>query len=188
MNKQLSQRTLDDIAVLLKIKKRVLSLITHIMDCECYTVGKRLYLREVSVYDVLEKKTFTYHIYYSKGIIPRTRTVNYQIYKVHGLPIVHNKMTNDFYTIDEVYSFLKQHFFQKNVFVAYKGGRIEYDILSELDTKSVNLEVLGCSKYSELILEYNIKQECCCYHLSDMYHCSGHEVKVFAQFICENKN
>ncbi len=186
MNKQLFQRTLDDIDVLLKIKKRVLNLIAHIMDCECYTVGERMYLREVSVYDVLKKETFMYHIYHSEGIIPHTKTVNYQIHKVHGLPIEHDKITNDFYTTDEVYSFLKQHFSKKNVLVAYKGGRIEYDILNELNTKSVNLEVLGCSKYSELISKYNIKQECCCYHLSDIYHCSGHEVKVFAQFICEN--
>ena len=69
MNKQLFQRTLADIGFLLKIKKRVLNSITHIMDCECYTVGKQVYLREVSVYDVLKEETFMYHVYYSTGII-----------------------------------------------------------------------------------------------------------------------
>ena len=185
MNKQLFQRTLDDIDVLLKIKKHVLNSVTHIMDCECYTVNKRMRLREVSIHTVLTKETFIYHTYHLKGEIPYTKTVNYQIHKVHGLPIVHSKITKDFYTTDEVYVFLK-HLSGKNVLVAYKGGRVEYDILTELNTKSVNLEVFGCPKYRELILKHNMKQECCCYHLNDSYHCSGHEVKMFARFVSEN--
>jgi hypothetical protein len=168
------------------MKKHVLGSVTHIMDCECYTVNKRMRLREVSIHNVCDKKTFTYHIYHLKDEIPYTKTVHYQIYKIHGLPIVHSKITKDFYTTDEVYFFLKQHFLEKDVLVAYKGGRVEYDILAGLDTKSVNLEVFGCPKYKELILKHNMKQECCCYHLNDSYHCSGHEVKMFARFVSEN--
>ncbi len=45
---------------------------------------------------------------------------------------------------------------------------------------AVNIELLGCPKYKDLLLEYNTKQECCVYHLNNTFHCSGHEVKMFA--------
>ena len=54
--------------------------------------------------------------------------------------------------------------------------------------KSINLEILGCKRYDQLLSIYGIAAKCCCYHLLGDYHCSKHEVEVFALFIKEIVN
>jgi hypothetical protein len=54
--------------------------------------------------------------------------------------------------------------------VAYKGGVIER-------------EILGCEKYSNLITKYGISPVRCRYHNAGDYHCSRHEVQIFALFL-----
>jgi hypothetical protein len=67
--------------------------------------------------------------------------------------------------------------------VAYKGGVIERDLLKRLGTKEINLEILGCEKYSNLITKYGISPVRCHYHNAGDYHCSRHEVQIFALFL-----
>jgi hypothetical protein len=47
--------------------------------------------------------------------------------------------------------------------VAYKGGVIERDLLKFLGTKGINLEILGCDKYNNLITKYGILPVRCRY-------------------------
>jgi hypothetical protein len=69
--------------------------------------------------------------------------------------------------------------------VAYKGGDIERNLLNNMGVQCINLEVLTCPKYVDLLTKYGYQQECCPYHIAQSYHCSRHEVKVFTQFIEE---
>ncbi len=51
-NKQHPQFTPADANVFAEIKSNVTGCITHVMDCECYIVNKKWYVREVSVFDI----------------------------------------------------------------------------------------------------------------------------------------
>ena len=67
--------------------------------------------------------------------------------------------------------------------VAYKGGDIERNLLNNMGVRCINLEILGCPKYVDLLTKYGFVSECCSFHMTDTYHCSRHEVKVFMHFV-----
>ncbi len=88
---------------------------------------------------------------------------------------------------DAVMFFFKPTLSNSNTLVAYKGRTIEYKTLKSMNVKSINIEILGCPKYENLLSKYNIEHKCCKYHKSNLFHCSGHEVEVFTRFINEIK-
>ena len=63
LTKQTNQCDSFDMKVLREMEFEILRSITHIMDCECYSVGKRQYLREISVYNVNNKQLFSLQVY-----------------------------------------------------------------------------------------------------------------------------
>jgi hypothetical protein len=77
---------------------------------------------------------------------------------------------------------LRDEFLVRADLVAYKG-KIERDLLKLLGTKGINLEILGCDKYDNLITKYGISPVRCRYHNPGDYHCSRHEVQIFALFL-----
>ena len=46
-----------------KHKNEIVNRVTHIIDCEAYTLVKKHYLREISIYRVCDGRTFSYQIY-----------------------------------------------------------------------------------------------------------------------------
>jgi hypothetical protein len=118
------------------------------------------------------------------------RGVCYQIRRIHGLPIVRRRVDDNFYLYDEVMQRLYDMFKNADL-IGYKGGTIERNMLNKMCVNSINLEVLGCPKYSLLLSKYGVEQHTCGYHLrnGDVYHCSGHKLpkigNCFAQ-ICQN--
>ena len=163
-------------------KNNIINRITHVIDCEAYTLSKAHYLREISVHRISDNRTFSYQIYtpdlhlYDKNIV-------YQVKYIHGLPQVHTRRTKDFLLYGEALKILRDEFLARADLVAYKGGIIERDLLKLLGTKGINLEILGCDKYSDLITKYGISSVRCHYHNAGDYHCSRHEVQVFAFFL-----
>jgi hypothetical protein len=68
--------------------------------------------------------------------------------------------------------------------VGYKGGNIERDLLNMLGVSCINMEIMACPKYEQLLSKYNVEPETCGYHIKrGRYHCSRHEVKLFSQFL-----
>jgi hypothetical protein len=55
---------------------------------------------------------------------------------------------------------LRQEFIQNADLIAYKGT-IERDLLHHMGFKSINLEILGCEKYDQLLTKYGIVAKCC---------------------------
>ena len=163
-------------------KNDIINRITHVIDCEAYTLSKAHYLREISVHRISDNRTFSYQIYtpdlhlYDKNIV-------YQVKYIHGLPQVHTRRTKDFLLYGEALKILRDEFLARADLVAYKGGIIERDLLKLLGTKGINLEILGCDKYSNLITKYGISHVRCHYHNAGDYHCSRHEVQIFALFL-----
>jgi hypothetical protein len=77
--------------------------------------------------------------------------------------------------------------FANNALVGYKGGRVEYDLLKQMNINSCNIELLECPKYEQLLSKYDDKHTCCQYHINNTYHCSAHEVQMFAKYVNEVK-
>ena len=162
-------------------KKEIALRITHVIDCEAYTNVKK---REVSVYRVKTGECSSFQVY--MPFVPfneKNYTIQYQIQKVHGLPIVNKRLTSDFFTLEESMDFLTKEFLSNADLVAYKGGDIERNLLNTMGVRCINLEVLSCPKYAELLTKYGYEQECCEYHIGNYFHCSKHEVKVFSEFV-----
>ena len=163
-------------------KNDIVNRITHVMDCEAYTISKVHYLREISVHRLSDNQTFSYQIY-TPNLCLYDKNIAYQVKHIHGLPQVHTRRTNDFLLYAEALKILRDEFLARADVVAYKGGIIERDLLKRLGTKGINLEILGCDKYSNLITEYGISPVRCRYHNAGDYHCSRHEVQIFARFL-----
>lgn len=159
--------------------------ITHVFDCELFCERKQKFLRECSVYDVRRRIVYNFHVYYSRKELAWTKTINFQIRKLHGLPLVRYKKTDDFFTQVECLKNLQELFTSSSdVFVAYKGGQIERDLCRKFNVDCINLELLGCPKF-EMLKKIG---ENCIYHLPNKdsqreYHCSKVEVQTFAKFV-----
>ena len=182
-----NQFTEDEMNIVNVNRKIIASRITHVMDCEAYSnSAKKVFLREVSVYRVKTHECSSFQIF--MPFVPfneKQYSVRYQIRNIHGLPVVKTRLRNDFFTLEEAMTFLTKEFTSNADLVAYKGGDIERNLLNNMGVRCINLEVLACPKYVDLLTKYGYRQECCPYHIADSYHCSRHEVKVFTQFIEE---
>ena len=165
-----------------KYKHEIVNRVTHIIDCEAYTLAKKHYLREISIYRVCDGQTFSYQIY-TPDLYLCDKSIAYQVKHIHGLPQVHTRRNEDFLLYREVLKILRDEFLARADLVAYKGGVIERDFLKFLGTKGINLEILGCEKYNHLITKYGILPMRCRYHNPGDYHCSRHEVQIFALFL-----
>jgi hypothetical protein len=163
-------------------KNKIVDRITHVVDCEAYTLSKTHYLREISIHRICDNQTFSYQVY-TPDLYLCGKNVAYQVKHIHGLPQVHTRRTEDFLLYSEVLKLLRDEFLARADLVAYKGGVIERDLLKCLGTKGINLEILGCEKYSNLITKYGISSVRCRYHNAGDYHCSRHEVQVFSHFL-----
>ena len=79
-------------------------------------------------------KVETYQIYYRKDeISAKDKCVGFQIRNILGLDVVYYKVNNvEFYKQEEILAYISQMCAVENCFVAYKGGRIEYDLLHKI--------------------------------------------------------
>lgn len=77
----------------------------------------------------------------------------------------------------------------KNV-VAYKGGRYERQLLSEMNIPSLNLEKFGCPRFEELLTEADLEWQCPWHsEILEEYrhrcHCVRSEVSAFNRWMLE---
>ncbi|CAB3982344.1 Hypothetical predicted protein [Paramuricea clavata] len=167
--------------------------ITHIIDCEGYSTPRsKIFLREVSVWCRQTKTVLTYHIYMPKRIFyEKHKCVQYQINKIHGLPITRCRdgrdidIPGEYYLYDEVLTNLRRVFWNADL-IGYKGGIIERDLLRGIGYDGVNLELLECPRYETLLTKYGARPHTCGKHFEGYkYHCSGHEVVLFGRYLTE---
>jgi hypothetical protein len=187
--KQHGEITAKDLYLVSTHRNSIAQRITHIIDCKAYMWQKKPFLREISVWERLSNQIKTYHIYIPNRLLfdEYDYSVNYQIRKIHGLPIERRRVDDNFYLYVEVMQIL-YGMFENADLIGYKGGTIERDMLNKMRVNSINLEVLGCPKYITLLSKYGVVQHDCGYHLRNgVYHCSGHEVELFARFVNDNE-
>ena len=69
--------------------------------------------------------------------------------------------------------------------VAYKGGTLEFVLLTLLGIPSLDLETLGCPTFNKLRDDHDYPS-CHC-HKSSKAHCSMSECYVFSKWFFKNK-
>jgi RNA processing factor Prp31 len=74
-------------------KNNIINRITHVIDCEAYTLSKAHYLREM------------YQIY-TPDLRLYDKNIAYQVKYIHGLPQVHTRRTKDFLLYGEALKIL----------------------------------------------------------------------------------
>ena len=154
--RQHNQLNAMEIMLVEKHKTDVVQRITHVIDCEAYTPKGRTLLREVSVYCIKENRCMSYQIYFPRVDFDEKQScIRYQIYHVHGLP-VREKLDDNFFTYSEVMMMLQMEFIKTADLVAYKGGTIEKNMLASMGVKGINIEIIGCDKYANLLTKYGI--------------------------------
>lgn len=146
--------------------------ITHVFDCELFCVGKQKFLRECSVLNLHKNVIRNYHVYYLHEELKWSKTIAFQVNKLHGLPLIRYNKTSNFYTQDKCIRMLDELFaLTDNCFVAYKGGTVERELCQRFGIACINLELLKCPKFE--LLEKIGKN--CSHHLNNKtfaYHCS----------------
>ncbi|CAB3978625.1 Hypothetical predicted protein [Paramuricea clavata] len=146
-----NQMSYEERGMVEKNKKEIASRITHVIDCEAYMNKKKTFLREISVYRVKTGECASFQVY--TPFVPFNEhcyTIDYQIKKIHGLPIVRKRLTGDFYTLKESMAFLTDEFMCNADLVGYKDGDIERNLLNNMGVRCINLEVLTCPKMAML--------------------------------------
>ena len=169
-----------------------LSSVTHIVDCECFQIsGDKIY-REVSIFD-LKKLTFETLHCYAEDFVP-FRQLSYRnkksvkfAYGIHGLRYFSYPPSDDFFSQEALFSYLKNKFFyKKDILFGYKGGDFESYLFRKLRIPALNIEFFGVEKYEELLKRFDKKVKNCTQHYSfHDVHCSMYEVKLFAARVCE---
>ncbi|CAB4037793.1 Hypothetical predicted protein, partial [Paramuricea clavata] len=166
--------------------------VTHIIDCEGYSTPRsKTFLREVSIWCRQTGAILTYHIYMpdKRLFYEKHASVRYQIDNIHRLPITRCSdgrdigMPGKYYPYDAVIANLRQIFMHADL-IGYKGGTIERDLLSCLGYTGMNIELLECPCYEELLTKYGVTSHTCGRHLTGYkYHCSMHEVELFGRYL-----
>ena len=88
-------------------------------------------------------------------------------FKIHGLKYYSYPPSDDFFSQQAVFSYLKNKFFyKKDVLFGYKGGDFESFLFRKLKIPALNIEHFGVEKYEELLERFDKKVKNCSQHLS----------------------
>lgn len=141
----------------------VLRSITHVMDIEGFYVDSLFYTKEFVVLAVDTDQATRFDVRLSRDLdelsVGQRAQVRWTTENIHGMP-----WSNDDADLIEPNDVLKQvasyFLYEKAIstrplLVAYKGGRLEFDLLSSLKLPSINLELFGCRTFDYLIAENN---------------------------------
>ena len=153
------------------------------LDVDGFRVQGRIEVRELGWCDWELKRVGCFHYrpsvpYSSLNSNDRRAVWNVQR-RVTGLsyypgPKERNVRTQD-QVKDDIVSIWRQCQSPLGWVVAYKGGRLERDLLEELRIPCVNLETLGCPKYEQCT---PLSLDCGC-HGQSPHHCSMSECYAF---------
>ena len=165
--------------------------VTHVIDCECYYIDGVRVFREVSICDLRTLKIENIHCFAenfctyhemsekNKYIVRRTS-------RIHGLFFYNYRVKKIFLSQNELLSYLKKKYFEKDILFGYKGGDIESKLCKEIRISALNIEHFGVEKYDFLLKHFKLDLLTCNQHAKHIIsHCSLYEVLCFAGRICE---
>jgi hypothetical protein len=133
--------------------------VTHIMDLDGFVLHDGFLCKEMAL---IEVGTGTVHYEHFRlgrrycDLTPKDRkVVNYVSRHVHGIPFVdHSNEELEQSDIRKIVLLLLSNGNHElsDVVVGYKGGNLERMVLDSVGIPSVNLELIGCPKYDELMV------------------------------------
>lgn len=165
-----------------------------ILDLDGYRIRSGFILREMGVYSQrygslswMFENTLPFFYLDRKD----QHTCHYVYRHVHGLPFESTPTEKAYpqhlvkHLVDVTYHQSKTHGKQ---LAAYKGGRLEKDLLQELQIPCINLEDLGCPKVEELVAVGFKPGSSCGHHLKPTLHCPKQETYLFYQWMQSQLN
>ena len=182
----------------------LLHCITHVMDCECFTIDGRVFYREISICDLYKNEVETYHLYddtfpnFSELNDKQRKCVIHQS-SIHKLYYRTRKCFDAKLSVCDAIREIKSKLMSFNhVVIGYKGGDFERRLCRSFGCFGVNIEFLDCPKFEvlhNLIFEQQGKEKekkCCGFHTrlrhsEDKFHCAQQEVILFSCFVLKNR-
>ena len=167
-----------------------LSNVCLILDMDGFFINKKFHAREVGYVSLTENRSDSYRFKLNHLAVKLSekdwKTVHYCRKYIHGLTLKCLPWEKNLHHVKNLRELLKNTYYtskrEDRNFVAYKGGRIEKDILDELGIPSINLEDFGCPKYEELP---SPSVPDCGYHvhMNESIHCPIKECVAFSNWI-----
>lgn len=162
--------------------------IAMVVDFEGVHLDREFQIMEVGWCSWDGVKCGCYHYYPKKNYrdltVNHLRTVNYVRKHIHGLSYIprkeiarsSRKVEKD---IRELYDKCKDEY---RTYVAYKGGIVEKNFLSQLNIPSINLECLECPIFNDM-LRLTTVASCGEHDLPLIHHCPKVECYHFVQWL-----
>lgn len=182
----------------------LLNNITHVMDCECFVIDKRMFYREVSICNLKKNTIQTYHFYNSsfpqfhdfnekqQRLVLRQSSIHGMYYRTRSCFDAKQSAKN---RLEEIKLTLMLSCDNKQVVIGYKGSNFERRLSRYFDCFGVNIEFVDCPKFKVLrdsIFESEKgtlkKRSICCFHLrhrqsNKIFDCTREEVILFSCYV-----
>ena len=174
-----------------EVGKPLLEEVTHIIDCECYYIDGVRVFREVSICDLRTLKIENIHCFAENfctyhEMSEKNKYIVRRTLRIHGLFFYNYRVKKFFLSQNELLSYLKKNYFEKDILFGYKGGDIESKLCKEIRISALNIEHFGVEKYDFLLKHFKLDLLTCNQHAKHIIsHCSLYEVLCFAGRICE---
>lgn len=151
-----------------------LRLVTHVMDIDGYFVDGHFHPKEVAVIDVRDETVHRFDVLLPYDISEASehdrQTIEWTVQNIHGMPwsndvrflepgpkhapsSVRPKWCTPYTLSARLYDWLLSTSPDRPLLVAYKGGRLEADLLNDIGVESIDLEVYGCPKVDTLVTQ-----------------------------------
>ena len=172
------------------------------LDLDGFYVNHKFLVREIGWYAPLPDgseaygvQSFTHDYTWDMLSLKDKKTVRYVKRHVTGLtfrpsPKEYRLSNNYVLDQDQVANYVEtlwKHYKTPDCnTVAYKGGTLEFVLLTLLGIPSLDLETLGCPTFNTLKTSYDFPK-CSC-HTHENVHCSMSECHVFSKWFLDNKH
>ena len=168
---------------MLGIARHELDDVCLVIDMECFRVNNVYQCRELG-YCSWRGDSGRVAVKPAKPLnrlTPRERQqAHFLTREIHGLFYTVDKRENAIFSVT---CFMKQLYdefaTQDRQRVAFKGGRIELDLLNYLGMPYLDLETLGCPKYDQLRQHGKQEQTCGWHAIPNKHHCAMAECIAF---------
>ena len=160
-----------------------------IIDMDGFTINKTFYCKEIGMLNINEEVAVSHHFkipFTCHDLTEKDQKSCYYLFKhVHKLPFI-TPNSLPLHHLEPVVKDFYEEIGEK--IIAYKGGRIERELLQRLNIPGINLELFGCPK-AEHLFSRLAWLETCGHHVgTDPYrHCPKTEVEAFGLWLKEVK-
>lgn len=173
-----------------------------VFDFDGFHVSGKFYPREVGFCSLTAPRRNGSYRFRLDSLVPLMTEQDWKTARVctkyiHGMSFRRRPRERGLFELDDLYRLVLDAYRESSVrggrkiIAAYKGGRVERDLLERLDIPCVNLEDFGCPKFEKLVHYLPARARDCGHHFglknpSAVVHCPRLETLAFAEWVNTN--